>query len=318
MVSVAHWLFRDPRTQRLARKLQMRSRHFNDLAIALPQVMCIDVGASHYPHTSWWLFLESPSTTWLAVEPIAETLDYLDRWPWRANVVPQEIGLSQIGGQQTLFVTNVETGSSLLRPVVEGAMKDRVVGASYEYFFPVTERVVETRSLLQLLDGDPSKPLFIKLDTQGSELSILQSVVSADSNLEVIGIEIECSLLASPLYEGAPRLWDVANHLEPLGFELVSLDVLPRSPRRKISARSRNIPAECDAIFALRRDRMTTSPVESQVALFAFYLTNNLYGEALIALRTVPEIRLYLTNRGCDMSTVAYELAKRAKVDNSR
>lgn len=312
MFSSAQRLFRNPRVQRLARRLQMRSGRFNDLSIALPQVMCIDVGASHYPHTSWWLFLDSPSTTWLAVEPIKESLAYLEQWPWRASAVPATIGLSELGGQQTLFVTNVETGSSLLRPVVEGAMEDRSTGALREYFFPITERVVETRSLLQLLDGEPSKPIFIKLDTQGSELSILRSVVSSESNIEVVGIEIECSLLASPLYEGSPRLWEVVSHLEPLGFELVSLDVFPRGPRRKISARSRNIPTECDAIFALRRDHITASPTESQAALLAFYVTNNLYGEALISLKTVPAIGSYLAERGCNVTALASELAKRA------
>ena len=311
MAPIVQRLSRDPRLQRLARRLQMRSRRFDHLSRALPQVICVDVGASHYAHTGWWLFLDSPATTWIAVEPNADSLAYLERWPWRARSVPATIGLSQFGGEQTLYVTNVDTGSSLLQPIVNGAMDDRITGSERDYFFPVTERVVETRSLSDLLENEPARPVFIKLDTQGSELSILKSVVSAGSVIEVVGIEIECSLLASPLYEGSPRLWEVVDHLGPLGFELIGLDVLPRVPGRKISARSRSIPAECDAVFALRRDRMTTSAPESQAALLAFYVTNNLYREASIALQSLPAIGSFLADQACDVPALAAELAKR-------
>lgn len=311
MASIVQRLSRDPRLQRLARRLQMRSCRFDGLTVALPEVICVDVGASHYPHTSWWLFLDSPSTTWIAVEPNADSLSYLEQWPWRARAVPAAIGLSEFGGEQTLYVTNIDTGSSLLRPIIGGAMDDRVTDAERSYFFPVTEREVETRSLSQLLESEPRQPVFIKLDTQGSELSILRSVVSSNSDVEVVGIEIECSLLSSPLYEGSPRLWEVVEHLEPLGFELISLDVFPRVPGRKISGQSRKVPAECDAVFALRRDRITASSPESQVALVAFYVTNNLYREASIALRSLPPVSSYLAERGCDVAGVSSDLSRR-------
>ena len=35
----------------------------------LPAVICVDVGASYYPHSKWLAFLNSTATQWLAVEP---------------------------------------------------------------------------------------------------------------------------------------------------------------------------------------------------------------------------------------------------------
>lgn len=291
----------------------MRTHRFDSLSNALPEVVCIDVGASHYTHTTWWLFLNSPKATWIAVEPNPASLTYLNRWPWKARPVPVTSGLSEFGGEQKLFVTNVDTGSSLLRPVITGAMVDRVSDVARDYLFPITERVIQTQSLSQLLNGELEKPLFIKLDTQGSELSILRSVVSSDSKFDVVGIEIECSLLSSPWYQDSPRLWEVVDHLEPLGFELIGLDVLPRSPKRKISAMSRSIPTECDAIFALRRDQLLHASVETQVSLIAFYVTNNLYREASLALRSLPGATAFLAAKGCDVRRLSSELTRRSK-----
>jgi FkbM family methyltransferase len=305
---------RDPRLQRLARRIQMRSRRFDGLAASLPGVNCFDVGASHYPHTNWWLFLESPATRWIPVEPNADSLSYLNRWPWPAHLseVGVGVGVSEHGGDQTLFVTNVDTGSSLLKPTIGSGMEDRVTPEMRSYMFPVTERTVPTMSLADLLVCEDEQPTLIKLDTQGSELSILRSVVHPDSTVDVVGIEMECSLLSSPLYEGSPRLWEVVEYLEPLGFELVGLDVLPRHPLRKISGRSRQIPVECDAVFARRRDLAATATSASQMALFGFYVTNNLYREAVIALRSLPAVRGSLAQAGCDIGAIAEELARRS------
>ena len=35
----------------------------------MPELMCIDVGASYYPHPKWKLFINSINTLWVAVEP---------------------------------------------------------------------------------------------------------------------------------------------------------------------------------------------------------------------------------------------------------
>src|SRR5262249_28941920 len=66
---------------------------------------------------------------------------------------------------------------------------------------------------------------FIKLDTQGSELMILEG---AQETLRrgVFGIEVEVEL--NPMYEDQPLLADVDRFLRPFGYELFDLE----QPRR--------------------------------------------------------------------------------------
>ena len=313
MRNLVQRLARNPRLQRWRRRQQMKIRHFDDFTAALPKTVCVDVGASYYAHTTWWVFLESKNTSWLAVEPNEESLQYLNGWPWKANALPITSGLSESGGEQTLFVTNADTGSSLFKPHVSRLMEDRLTSADREYLFPISERVISTQSLQEILIPYKGQPSFIKLDTQGSELSILRSVVHPDTNHDVLGIEIECSLVAEPTYTGAPRLWDVADYLEPLGYELILLDVFPRAPSSKLSSRPRSLPVECDAVFARKRYTLINHDVEAQISLIAFYLTNNLFKECSVALSTFPKATELLSQRGVSIDTLRARLNRQAR-----
>jgi FkbM family methyltransferase len=260
---------------------------------------CVDVGASYYPHTSWWLFLGSSNSNWVAVEPNEKNLTYLKQWPWNAKSRAVVMGLSEPGGRQTLHLTNVDSGSSLLEPVIPPSMKHRLGEAGESYFFPVTKVDIETRTLHSVITEMGDFPTVVKLDTQGSELSILKSAVNESTTAGIVGIEIECSLLSDPLYKDSPRLWEVALYLEKCGFELIGLDVFPRrSTSKKISSSPKQVVNECDAIFARRRDLMLENSIESRAALLAFYVTNNLYQEALICLQSDELLCEYLEGRG--------------------
>ena len=104
----------------------------------LPVLICVDVGASYYPHGKWLMFLNAPRTQWLAVEPNEANIGYVKSWGWPSHVSACTTGLSREGGVRTLYVTNVDSGSSLLPPEITSSMKHRVTNLGY--FFPVTER----------------------------------------------------------------------------------------------------------------------------------------------------------------------------------
>ena len=53
----------------LKRHLRREAALENALAPFLPEVVCIDVGASYYPHPAWRVFLASGRARWVAVEP---------------------------------------------------------------------------------------------------------------------------------------------------------------------------------------------------------------------------------------------------------
>jgi len=158
----------------------------------LPASICVDVGASYYPHGKWLAFLNAPRTQWLAVEPNEANIGYIKSWGWPCRVAACTTGLSRDGGVQTLYVTNVDTGSSLLPPEITPSMKHRVTDLAY--LFPVTERRIETLTLVQALAGlSAIAPVFVKLDTQGTELSILQGAQPLFDVRRIVGIEMEAT-----------------------------------------------------------------------------------------------------------------------------
>jgi len=290
----------------------MRSWEFAKLQSKLPSTVCVDVGASYYPHTSWWFFLDVPTVNWIAVEPNSQNMSYVANWAWNSKIEYISTGLSQFGGLQTLFVTNVDSGSSLLQPVIPKSMKHRLGEDGEKYFFPVHEIEVETLTLESLFNRFPNVPRIIKLDTQGSELAILKNVFEGKDSPHVIGIEIECSLLATPLYQNSPRLWEVAEYLEAYGFELLFLDVFPRSNvAKKISRNPREVVNECDAMFALRRDIVVELSLESRLTLFGFYITNSFYKEAIWLLEDDSDIKTWLVSQELSLQDLLKLLNKR-------
>jgi FkbM family methyltransferase len=265
----------------------------------LPAAVCVDVGASHYPHAKWLAFLNSPKTQWLAVEPNEANIGYVKSWGWASQVSTCTTGLSREGGTQTLYVTNVDTGSSLLPPEITPSMKHRV--SNLDYFFPVKERQIETLTLIQALAGlSATAPVFVKLDTQGTELSILQGAQAMFGARRIVGIEMESTLLAQPVMKGSGKFWQACEYLEQQGFELLHIKPIAAVGRggRVRSGRNTHLN-ECDAVFALRQDVVAGLPAEYRCGLLAFYLTNLFYEEALSVLERDSEVVGLLRQQGC-------------------
>ena len=270
----------------------------------LPIAVCVDVGASYYPHGKWLVFLNAPRTQWLAVEPNEANIGYVRSWSWPCQVSTCTTGLSREGGMQTLFVTNVDTGSSLLLPEIPLSMKHRV--ANLDYFFPVTERQIETLTLVQALAGlSATAPVFVKLDTQGTELSILQGAQAMFDARRIVGIEMESTLLAQPVMKGSGKFWQACEYLEQQGFELLHIKPIAAVGRSGRVRPGRNTYLnECDAVFALRQDVAAGLPVEYRCGLLAFYLTNLFYEEVLSVLERDGEVVAYLGQQGCSVDAL--------------
>lgn len=271
----------------------------------LPAAVCVDVGASYYPHGKWLVFLNAPATQWLAVEPNEANIGYVKAWGWPCQVSACTTGLSRGGGVQTLYVTNVDTGSSLLPPEIPASMKHRV--SNLDYFFPVTERRIETLTLIQALAGlSTTAPVFVKLDTQGTELSILQGAQALFDAQRIVGIEMESTMLAQPVMKGSGKFWQACEYLELQGFELLHIKPIAAVGRSGRARTGRNTYLnECDAVFALRQDVAAALPVEYRTSLLAFYLTNLFYEEALSLLERDVEVADFLRTRGCGVAALA-------------
>lgn len=84
---------------------------------------------------------------------------------------------------------------------------------------------------------------FIKLDTQGSELQILQGAESVLAKFCVFGIEIELEF--SPLYRGQPLFGDVDRFLREKGFALFDIAVpLGRKIRKAVEKQDKYLKGQ--------------------------------------------------------------------------
>jgi FkbM family methyltransferase len=295
-----------PKIQKLRRTLETKSWRYTGLQRAMPHVTCVDVGASYFPHTSLWFFLGSKKTNWYAVEPNEQNLTYVKNWPWIAKLSPVTTGLSETGGLQTLFITNVDSGSSLLEPRITETMSQRLGDAGSNYFYPYTEVKIETITLSDVLAlNQKSVPAIIKLDTQGSELSILRGALSKPEGSQIIAIEMESSLLNEPTYRDSPRLWEAAAYLESFDFEMLSLDVFPRygSVRRNLR-KPRIAIDECDVIFCKKRSALKIESIEYRMAVLGVYITYGFHQEALFLLEEDERLRDHLMNSGINPKTI--------------
>jgi hypothetical protein len=209
--------------------------------------------------------------------------------------------LSRHGGTQTLQVTAVDSGSSLLEPVIPPSLAHRI--RNLDYFFPLRRVPIETLTLAQVIDGQSaSAPVLVKLDTQGSELDILLGASQALAARRIVGVEMESTLHADPLMRGAGKFWQACRDLEAQGFELLHLRPIEGgSLLGKPQTAGRRWLNECDAIFALRRDVLAALPVERRLVALGFYATNAFFEEALALVEDDTEVAAALRVAGADL-----------------
>jgi hypothetical protein len=187
-----------------------------------------------------------------------------------ARLISHARGLSADGGVQTLYVTNVDTGSSLKRPSLTPSQNTRLGGQPYAYFYPLREVLIPTDSLEDLTKlHDIRGPIFVKLDTQGSELDILIGASHLFDLGQIVMVESEASLLRETNYENATRLSELTIFMESKGFDLVDLNLV----RAESGVRRRQgVLNECDAIFVMGFERVLKCTIEIRLATFLSYL----------------------------------------------
>jgi FkbM family methyltransferase len=125
-------------------------------------------------------------------------------------------------------------------------------------------------------------PDFIKLDTQGTELEILQAAPAAVSGALLIEAEVEFT----EIYEGQPLFHDVAGFMQDKGFELLYLNRAFQS-RPSYSGQARGQVIFGDALFGRRETELANFPAE-RLAKYAILLVN--YGHLDIA-RQIVDLR---------------------------
>lgn len=136
-----------------------------------------------------------------------------DRYSGTPHVTVVPAGLGPRPGPATLYVTKDPAGSSLmptLDDVVErhpGFDGGQVAGSSQVQLTTLDSWGEENR--LSRVD-------VIKIDTQGSELGVLEGAVGLLATVRAVEVEVELN----PMYEGAATFADIDRFLRARGFEL--------------------------------------------------------------------------------------------------
>jgi len=124
--------------------------------------------------------------------------------------------LSGTGGFRTLYITESQSSSSLLRPYIHDERHKNYYG-----FTTYKEKLIRTKTLAESLSEEGVETIeAIKLDTQGAELEILESLDKTRMEGLMV-VETEVGLLE--YYHGTPKLTDMLQFAEHSGLDLFDI-----------------------------------------------------------------------------------------------
>lgn len=248
----------------------------------IPTNYCFDIGASYYAHPKWSVFIKSSKTNWVAIEPNEKNLEYINKWENKSKVYTINKGLSKNGGKTILYKTNVDSGSSLLKPVMNADMEHRMSDSIKDYLFPYEEKVIETESLQSIFDTvdfNNKTPSLLKLDTQGSELDIIKGIKTEYFN-SIICIELENTFLVNPIMKGSSHFYETMKFMYENNFEV--LKITPISIKTKSSNtlyKPNYYLNEADCLFTKKFSFLRGASLEIQMAMLGVYFTYKFYDE---------------------------------------
>ena len=182
------------------------------------KIVYVDIGARWGIAEPWISF--DDFLTVIAFEPDSVECEKLNA---RAQEGQKQIryfpiGLSDKRGEATLYLTKSPGCSSMLKP-----NKKLLIDFPHVERFEIEKEIkLHTETLDSFLDKNSIENIdFVKIDTQGTELNILQGSEKALSG-DVLAIEVEVEF--SQLYEGQPLFAEVDNYLRNKGFSLFDLN----------------------------------------------------------------------------------------------
>ncbi len=191
--------------------LAVRGRLLQELAIDL----VVDVGGNQGQYAAQ-LRTSGYRGRIVSFEPLAEAFSILAvraaadlLWDVR------RVALGELDGKLALNVAANSASSSLL-PMLDRHLE----AAPYSHYVRTEEcPVVRLDSIAEEILGT-ARRVFLKLDVQGYEMSVLRGATATLSRVAVV--ESELSLV--PLYAGQALLPEVVTFLQEAGFELVFLE----------------------------------------------------------------------------------------------
>jgi FkbM family methyltransferase len=217
-----------------------------------------------------------------------------------------EAAVAEREGPRTLYVSNAPTGTSLFAPDFSTA-PDAGAYVSMEYFLPMTQQVIETKTLEALLSAkQEDRADLIKLDIQGAELEALQGL-GAQRLEGLLTAEIEVGL--SNIYPEAAGFADIQQFMIGYGFELFDVraarSYLPYQGKsgyfqKEIFGTFENSPTisarlwEFDAVYFKKRSLLLADRDAQKIRrMIVCYLTYNFFSEAYSLVASAEEQEIF-------------------------
>ena len=197
----------------------------------------VDVGAANNTRElPWNKFKENLEFTLFEPDPLAAQKLRESSKDFKTNV--RESALGSTHRKSTLNICKKRELSSFLEPN-QGLLSRFPDQSRWDVVEKIDMEITKLDSHLSLIGAID----FLKIDTQGSELDILEGAEQALT--DVLAIQVEVEFL--PLYIGQPLFGDVSNFLLKKGFELWDFTTIYRYGREKLD-RSGQV-AFADALF---------------------------------------------------------------------
>jgi FkbM family methyltransferase len=178
-------------------------------SLLVDDLVVVDVGARWGAGERWRPF--GPRVRVIGFDPDEEECARLAAEEPDVSYVP--LALGSRSGPATLYRT-VDPACSSLYPAIAGLADER---PALEVVRPDGEESVTIATLDDWLSSSAFDQVHVlKLDTQGSELGVLEGAERGLADVRVLEIEVELN----PIYEGQPLFGDVDRFLRDRGFVL--------------------------------------------------------------------------------------------------
>ena len=208
----------------------------------------------------------------------------------RTYCLPYAVG--EVSGIVNFYSTVDPNMSSLLMPIQNKNLSFPYPQMPFDYLMNEAGRVrevrkVELQSLDEILRENPGipKPVFLSIDTQGSELSILKGAKETLKTVAAVMVEVEFD----ELYEGQPLFGEIHEFLTISGFILMDIEKgIPTTPfRAPVGGRAKGQLTWGDALYFKKPNNTEKSALAfcalafgySEYALSCFPLGEVIYPE---------------------------------------
>lgn len=270
----------------------MTSKNIHNMPVCL-----VDIGAAGGIHSRWAKFKKIHV---LGFEPDERTFSSL---PVNKNVSWFNTALTNKKGKFPLYITKASTNTSMIKPNYNLINQ---LAYNNDDFNILTTVEVSCDTLDSVCIENNFHPDVIKIDTQGTELFILEGA-SKCLNDSLFAIETEVEFL--PLYEGQPLFTDIHNFMQDHNYQLMdygnTLHVKGKNTSGMGGAKSNLISG--DALYFKNIDDVIKnilsgkSNLEAIIGICSSYGYNDYAIEVCLRLLKSPDIAIDEINHYIDL-----------------